>query len=100
MHFREHIDSTTSMTSLIVIAHSRVGGSDGSIIRFAETELANRAFHLLGVRRPLALITHTAANDGLEDIIVALRDVADNYDVSYGDMCVPKSYSTPRALTH
>ncbi|EPT05268.1 generic peroxidase fungal class II [Fomitopsis schrenkii] len=44
------------------------GGADGSIIRFAETELAN------------------PANDGLENIVLSLQDVADNHNVSYGDI--------------
>jgi len=44
------------------------GGADGSIIQFADTELAN------------------PANDGLEDIVLALRDVTDNHNVSYGDI--------------
>ena len=33
----------------------------------------------------------SAANDGLEDIVLALRDVADTHNVSYGDMYVPKA---------
>ncbi|KAI0725629.1 heme peroxidase [Fomitopsis betulina] len=44
------------------------GGADGSIIRFAKTELAN------------------PANDGLEDIVLILQDIADNHHVSYGDI--------------
>ena len=37
-----------------------------------------------------------AANDGLEDIVLALRDVADTHNVSYGDMYVPKAPLTTR----
>ncbi|KZT73746.1 class II peroxidase [Daedalea quercina L-15889] len=44
------------------------GGADGSIIWFANVELAD------------------PANDGLEDIVLALKDVADNHNVSYGDI--------------
>ncbi|PCH40117.1 class II peroxidase [Wolfiporia cocos MD-104 SS10] len=44
------------------------GGADGSIIKFAHTELAN------------------PANDGLEDVVYALKHFADNHNVSYGDI--------------
>ncbi|OSX59886.1 hypothetical protein POSPLADRAFT_1149890, partial [Postia placenta MAD-698-R-SB12] len=44
------------------------GGADGSIIKFADSELAD------------------PANDGLEDIVYALKSFADNHGVSYGDI--------------
>ncbi|KAH9841598.1 heme peroxidase [Rhodofomes roseus] len=44
------------------------GGADGSIIKFADTELAD------------------IGNTGLEDIVLALKDFADNHNVSYGDI--------------
>ncbi|KAJ7112489.1 manganese peroxidase 1 [Mycena epipterygia] len=44
------------------------GGADGSLIAFAATELTY------------------AANDGLDEIVAAEKQVADHYNVSYGDM--------------
>ncbi|KAH9950569.1 heme peroxidase [Amylocystis lapponica] len=44
------------------------GGADGSIIEFAAIELAD------------------ASNEGLEDIVYALRHFSDSHNVSYGDI--------------
>ncbi|KAJ7029891.1 putative peroxidase [Mycena alexandri] len=44
------------------------GGADGSLIKFAATELAY------------------ASNEGLESIVFAEKDIADKYGVSYGDI--------------
>ncbi|KAJ7726110.1 manganese peroxidase [Mycena metata] len=44
------------------------GGADGSLIKFAATELAD------------------PSNEGLESIVFAEKDIADKYGVSYGDI--------------
>lgn len=43
-HFRKNVGLAMSVTTLTTPLYSRGGGADGSIIRFAETELANRTY--------------------------------------------------------
>jgi len=53
-------------------------------------------FCVICLHHRLQRIIHLAANEGLEDIVYALKHFADNYKVSYGDMYVsfpPRSSS-------